>query len=154
MPIRIQRFIDVAMILLSWLTIPFMGWRNISRYFPASMLIFLLTCIDANIGKQRRWWSFYNKPQSFFRDELPFIAGPFLVGSMWILKWTYGNFKRFIFLNAIIDAFFAFLFSTFSRKIKYYRLFQLNGLQFFIFVFYKAFLLYWFQYLFENKKSN
>lgn len=153
MPIKIQRLTDSAMILLSWLTIPFMGLRDIRRFFPASMLILLLTCIDANIGKKRRWWSFYNKSQSFFRDELPFLAGPFLVGSMWILKFSYGNFRRFITLNAIMELLFAYPLNRFSKKLKVYKLVRLNKFQFFLFLFYKAFLLYGFQYFFENKKK-
>jgi hypothetical protein len=153
MPIRTQRLIDIAMVLLSWLTIPFMGWRNIRRFFSASMLIILFTCIDANIGKQRRWWSFYNKPQSFFRDELPFIAGPFLAGSMWILKFSYGNFKKFITLNAIMELFFAYPLNRLCKKLKVYRLVMLSKFQFFLFLFYKAFLLYGFQSFFENKKK-
>jgi hypothetical protein len=153
MPIRIQRLINVAMILLSWLTIPFMGWRNIRRFFPASMLMLLLTCIDSYFGKQRRWWEFYNKPQSFFRDELPFNAGPFLVGSMWVLKFSYGNFKKFITLNAIMELFFAYPLNRLCKKLKVYKLVRLNKFQFFLFFFYKAFLLYGFQSFFEKKKK-
>jgi hypothetical protein len=32
-----------------------------------------------------------------------------LAGSIWILKWTYGSFKLFILINAIVDGIFAFI---------------------------------------------
>lgn len=47
------------------------------------------------------------------------MIGPFFVGSMWILKWTYGNLKRFLLLNAIMDAIFSFPTIRLLRKEKW-----------------------------------
>lgn len=71
------------------------------------------------IGKRRKWLVFYNKPNSYLFNEFPFNIGPFFVGSMWILKWTYGNFKLFILLNAIVDGAFAFIMTSVFKRIKY-----------------------------------
>nr|WP_263327020.1 hypothetical protein [Neobacillus sp. Marseille-Q6967] len=154
MTIKIQRLVNVTIVLLSWLTLPFFGLRNTKRFLPASFCIFLIEFITTLIGKKRKWWVFYNKPKAFLFGEFPYLIGPFFVGSLWILKWTYGNFKMFILLNAIVDAFFASPIAKFAKKIKHYKLVRLNGFQFFLYYFSKAFLLYWFQYLFENKKNN
>lgn len=154
MPIKIQRLFNFAMILLAWLTLPFLGLNNLKRFFPASFLIVFFEFFNVLIGKRRKWWVFYNKPNSYLFNEFPFNIGPFLVGSMWILKWTYGNFKGFLLLNAIVDGFFTFPIAILSRKLKYYTLVRLNHFQFFLFIFYKAFLLYMFQYLFENRKTS
>lgn len=154
MTIKIQRFLNVANILLSWATLPFLGIRNIKRFLTASLLIFLIEFITTLVGKKRKWWVFYNKPNSVLFDELPFLIGPFFVGSLWILKWTYGNFKRFVLLNAMVNAFFAFPMARFAEKIKHYKLVRLNGFQFFLYFFPKAFLLYWFQYVIENKRTK
>lgn len=147
-----QWLLNIAMVLMSWLTLPLLGSRNIKRFFPASILIVLIEILHARIGKKRRWWVFYNKPKSYLFGEFPFDIS-FLVISMWILKWTYGNFKRFILLNAILNATFAFPISSFSRKVRYYTLVRLNHFQFFLYFFYKAPLLYGFQYFFENRKK-
>ena len=64
-----------------------------------------------NLAKKRKWWVFYNKPKSYVSGELPFNIGPFFVFSMWVLKSSYGNFKWFLLLNAIIHTFFAFNFN-------------------------------------------
>ncbi|MDQ0185293.1 hypothetical protein MKX78_03505 [Cytobacillus sp. FSL R5-0569] len=109
--------------------------------------------VNVQVGKKRKWWIFYNKPNSYFSGEFAFNIGPFFVGSMWILKWTYGNFKRFIFLNAIVDGAFAFALDTIGKRIKIFTLVRINKFQFFLYFFYKAFLLYGFQYLFESKKN-
>jgi hypothetical protein len=142
------------MVILSWLTIPFLGWNNLKRFLPAGLLIVFFEFINVLIGKRRKWWVFYNKPNSYLFNEFPFNIGPFFVGSMWILKWTYGNFKKFILINAMVDAFFAIPNEAFSRKIKYYTRVRLNKSQSFFYFFYKAFILYGFQYFFENKKNG
>jgi len=153
MSLKKQCLINIAMILLTWLSLPFLGKRSIKRFLPASILIVLIEGINAQFGKKRKWWFFYNKPKSYLSGEFPFNIGPHLVGSMWILKWTYGNFKTFILLNAIVDAIFTFPLVNFLKKLKVVRLVRLSNSKFFFYIFYKAFLLYGFQYLFEKKNK-
>ncbi|MEK5443635.1 hypothetical protein [Fredinandcohnia sp. FSL W7-1320] len=154
MSVKMQKIINIAMVLLSWSTLPFLGLQNIKRFLPVSILIGVIEAINAIIGKRRKWWVFYNKPNSYIFNEFPFNIGVFLVISIWLMKWSYGNFKRFILLNAIGNAFFAYPFSKFARKIKYYTLVRFSHFQFFIYFFSKAILFYWFQYLFEKEKND
>ncbi|QGQ45778.1 hypothetical protein [Metabacillus sediminilitoris] len=153
MSMKNQWLINITMVILPWLTLPFLGVRGIMRFLPSSILIVLLEAINVQLGKRRKWWVFYNKPKSYITNEFPFNIGPFLVGSMWILKWTYGSFKKFIFLNAIVDGFFAFIIVRLTEKLKVAKLVRLNNFQFFLYFFYKAFLLYGFQYIIEGKKE-
>jgi hypothetical protein len=155
MSMKNQWVLNIAMIILSWITMPLLGRRNIKRFLPASILGVLLCFIDVPIGKRRRWWSFNNKPQSFIQNEFPFLLGPMLMVGLWTLNWAYGNFKKFIMLNAIFHAIFAFPITRIFTKLKLYKLVRLNEFQFFLYFFYKAFFLYGFQYLFEKyKKTN
>jgi hypothetical protein len=153
MPIKIQGIVNVAMVLLAWLTIPFLRFHNIRRFLPAALIIVLIEGINVQIGKRRKWWIFYNKPKSYLFGEFPFNIGPFLVGSMWILKWTYGNFKQFMLLNATVNAFFAFILVTLMEKLKVAKLVRINNFQLFLYFFYKAPLLYGIQYILELKKK-
>jgi hypothetical protein len=153
MSLKNQWVINIAIVLLSWLSLPFFGKRNIKRFLPASVLIVLLEAINVQVGKKRKWWTFYNKPNSYITGELPFNLGPFLVGSMWILKWTYGNFKQFILLNATVNAFFAFILIKVMEKLKVAKLVRFNNFNFFLYFFYKAPLLYAIQYIMESKKK-
>ncbi|BFI99300.1 MAG: hypothetical protein PME_17360 [Priestia megaterium] len=58
-----------VMVLFSWISISFLDWRSIKRFFPAFIFVFLINCIDVPIGKKFKWWSFYNKPNSFIYNE-------------------------------------------------------------------------------------
>ncbi|GKU82955.1 hypothetical protein [Niallia sp. NCCP-28] len=152
MSLKNQWLLNIAMVAMAWLSLFFLGKRNIKRFFLSSILIVIVEGLTVQIGKKRKWWVFYNNPHSYFSGEFPFNIGPHLVGSMWILKWTYGNFKKFIMVNAVVDAFFTFPVINFMKKIKMTKLKRLSNGGFFLFIFSKCFLLYGFQYLVERKR--
>lgn len=142
---------NVALILLPWLSVLFLGKRNIKRYSLAAFVTVIFEMINQMIGQKRKWWVFYDKPNTFISDVLPFSIGPYMPMSMWILKLSYGNIKKFLLLNVVADGMFAFPFIKILKKIKIANLHRLNGFQFFLYLFYKAFLLYGVQYYVENK---
>lgn len=154
MSLKKQWFINILMILLSWSTIPFLGIRNVKRLLPATILIVILEGINVQFSKKYKWWFFYNNPKSYVSGEFPFNIGPHLVGSMWILKYTFGKFKYFILLNAVIDFIFAFPIISLMEKLKIVTLNRINKWEFFLYIFYKAPILYWFQFLFEKRRIN
>jgi hypothetical protein len=148
-----QWLLNMAMIIISWLTIPLLGMYNIKKFLPSSILAVILCSLDALIGKRRRWWVFYNKPHSILKNEFPFLIGPMLALSLWLLKWSYGNLKKFLMLNAFGDIIFVFPITKLFRKIRLFRLEKFNEFQFFLYFFYKSFFLYGCQYLFEKYKN-
>lgn len=153
MSLRNQTIYNIVMVLLSWLTIPLFKYRGIKRYLPASLLIVLFEAINVQVGKKRKWWIFYKKPNSYLFGEFPFNIGPFVVSSLWSLKLTYGDLRKFLLLNAAINAFFAFIYIKILKKLKIARLVKINQFQFFLYFYYKAFFLYGFQYVIENKSK-
>jgi hypothetical protein len=141
---------NLIIIIIPWLSLIFIGKRNIKRYSLVSVIIGYFETLNHIYGNQRKWWKFYDTPKSFLRDELPFDIGSYIPLSMWILTFSYGNFKKFVLLNALANGIFAFIFMPFIKKIKIVRLNRLNYLQFFIYIHYKAYILYGLQYLFEK----
>jgi len=141
---------NVIIIAVPWLSLLFIGRRSFKRYSFAGIFIIGFEIINHLYGHKRKWWKFFNKRKSFLRDELPFSIGPYMPMSMWLLKFSYGNFKKFITLNAIADAIFAFFFMNVLKKLKIIKLNKLNHLQFFFYIHYKAYLLYGVQYLYEK----
>ena len=153
MSIKNQRFLSISMFIISWITISFLGKKDIKKYFFSSFLIVLFEAINAWFGKKRKWWVFYNKPNSYFFGEFPFEFGPFLAISLWVLKWSNGNFKKFLLLNALVDGFFAFVCIKVLELLKIARLVRINEVQFFFYFFYKSFLLYGIQYFIGKKQA-
>lgn len=149
---RKHRIFNLSIIVIPWLSLLFMGKRSVKRYSVSGVFIVIFEIINHLYGHKRKWWKFYDKPKSFIRDELPFSVGPYMPMSMWLLKFSYGNFKKYLLLNVIADGLFAFLFMDVLKKLKIIRLNRLNRTQFFFYIHYKAYLLYGVQYLNEKIK--
>ena len=143
--------LNICLLVFPWLSVLLLGKRNVKRYSLAGVSIVIFEIINHFIGYMRNWWTFYDKRKSFLTNELPFSVGPYMPLSMWILKYSFGNFKKFLLLNAISDGLFAFVIINFLKKIKIIRL-NITNFQFFCYLYYKAFLLYGIQYLVENKR--
>ncbi|MEH7883663.1 hypothetical protein V7654_04985 [Bacillus sp. JJ1609] len=141
---------NLAITMIPWLSLLFIGKRIIKRYSFAGVFIVIFEIINHLYGHKRKWWKFYDKRKSFIKDELPFSVGPYMPLSMWLLKLSYGNFKKFVLLNVIADGLFAFLFIDVLKRLKIISLNRLNHFQFFLYLHYKAYLLYGVQYLIEK----
>ncbi|MBO1515488.1 hypothetical protein [Metabacillus bambusae] len=142
---------NVLLIVVPWLSLLFLGKHNLKRFSLAGIVIVFLEIINHKIGQKRNWWIFYDKRKSFLTNELPFSVGPYMPLSMWILKYSYGNFKKFVLLNVIADGLFAFPIINILKKLKIVGLNRLNNFQFFLYIHYKAYILYGVQYWYENK---
>ncbi|MHC0035351.1 hypothetical protein [Pseudoneobacillus sp. C159] len=149
-----HRLFNLILIIIPWFSLLFMEKRNIKRYWFAGIFIIIIEIINHMYGHKRKWWKFYDKKKLFVKDELPFSIGPYMPLSMWFLKISYGNFKKFIVLNAIADGLFAFFLIDVLKKLKIVGLNRLSHLQFFIYLHHKAYLLYGFQYLYEKMKNK
>nr|WP_134699335.1 hypothetical protein [Ammoniphilus sp. YIM 78166] len=147
-------FFNLALVIIPWFTLLFIGKKSWKRYSFSGLFIVIFEIINHLYGHQRKWWKFYDKRKSFLRDELPFSVGPYMPICMWLLKISYGNFKKFVWLNAVADGFFAFFLIDLLKKLRIIRLNRLNHIQFFIYLNYKAYLLYGVQYLFEKLRTK
>ncbi|KKK36734.1 hypothetical protein WQ57_17920 [Mesobacillus campisalis] len=145
---------NLTIIIIPWMSLFLIGKRSIQRYTLTGVFIVVFEIFNHIYGHKRKWWKFYEKRASFLRDELPFSIGPYMPLSMWLLKISYGNFKKFIFLNAVADSIFAFYFIDVLRKLKIIRLNRLNHFQFFIYLHFKAYLMYAFQYLYDKIRGT
>jgi len=149
-----HRVFNLFIILIPWLSILFIGKRSMKRFSAAGVFIVIFEIINHLYGHKKKWWKFYEKRQSFVRDELPFDIGPYMPMSLWILKYTYNDFKKYALVNAIANGGFAFIGMPILKKMKILRLNRINYFQFFIYIHYKAYILYGVQYLIEKVKRN
>jgi len=76
--------------------------------------------------------------------------GPFLVGSMWILKLTYGKFFRYMVLNLAIDGMFSYGLVYYLQKFGVASLVRMKKNQLMYVFIVETLLLYGFQFLKEK----
>lgn len=146
---------NLMILIIPWISLLFIRRQNFKRYLFSSVLIGIFEIINHMYGRKRKWWRFYDKRKFFIRDELPFDIGLFIPFSIWMLNLSFGNFKKYLLLNAIANGIFAFFFIDVLKKFKIVGLNRLSHFQFFLYYHYKTYILYALQYLFEriNKKK-
>jgi hypothetical protein len=146
---KINGFV-ILMPLLPWLTAPFLGVKAIKRFLPSSIFMSLYLVAEGRFAEKKKWWWFPFNVKPNVIGEIPLIIGPFLVGSLWILKYTYGKFNLYLLTNLIVDSLFTYFGLEWFKKIGYVSLVRLTKFQLSIVFLIKTFILYGFQVIYEN----
>ena len=136
--------------ILPWLSIPLLGNRAFKRFLPASLFMCLYLILEGWVAQKRKWWWFSTSLKPNVLGEMPLIFGPFIVGSLWILKFTYGKFKLYLLVNLIIDSIFTYGMLGWFKKIGYVSLVRMSKLQLSLIFMVKSIIMYGFQMLFEK----
>jgi hypothetical protein len=142
-----------AAMILPWFSVPFLGAKSFKRFLPAAIFINFIVIIDSIIAKKRVWWWFYKKLDPRLRGETPLLWGPFLVGSLWIMKLTYGKIFRYMLLNFFVDSSFVYLILGWLKRLGIVSLVRLEKFQLLLLFLFKAVLLYVFQFIKENREK-
>ncbi|WP_078434704.1 hypothetical protein [Metabacillus halosaccharovorans] len=148
--LKYSKILLLIMMILPWFTIPLMDRRTFKRFLPASIFISLVVRLESYLAESRRWWWIYEKLHPRLRGETPVLWGPFIVGSLWILRFTYGKFYLYMLLNLIIDAFFSYPLLNFFQKLGFGSLVRLSRVKLLLIFMFKAVLLYGFQFVKEE----
>ncbi|MDT8862851.1 hypothetical protein N0O92_22005 [Alkalihalobacillus sp. MEB130] len=151
---RYPKVFIVAMMFLPWLTMPFIGKQDIRRFYPGAIAMSIYLLIEAYVAENRKWWIFREKLHPKVWGIVPLIFGPFFVGSIWIFKFTYGRFFRYLFVNLLIDAFFTYIQVPWFTQIKYLSLKKLKKFELSILFLVKSILMYGFQYFYEKSVNK
>lgn len=138
------------MALLPWFSIPLLGLKTFKRFYPSSMIMCIYLIAEGRLAEKRKWWWFPLNIKHNVIGELPLIIGPFFIGSLWILKYTYGKFKYYFFANLAVDSLFTFLIMDWFKKIGYVTLVRLSKIQLSLIFLIKTFILYGSQLWYEN----
>lgn len=136
----------LLMTILPWLSIPFIGLKSFKRFLPGALFTSLYLIIEGIVAEKKKWWWFHHNVKPNALGVLPLIVGPFFVGTLWILKTTFGRFKLYMIINMIVDAIFTYFGMSWFKKIGYVSLVRLTKHQFFLLFMMKPILVYAFQY--------
>ncbi|MED3553105.1 hypothetical protein [Cytobacillus praedii] len=145
-----DKLLMILMIILPWLSILFIGKKTLKRFLPGSIFMSLYLIAEGRFAEKKKWWWFPYSIKPNVLAEFPLIFGPFLVGSLWILKYTYGKFNLYLLVNIIIDSFFTYFGLKWLKKIGYVSLIRLNKFKLSIVFLIKSFVLYGFQVVYER----
>ncbi|MCM3693705.1 hypothetical protein [Neobacillus niacini] len=145
-----KKYVLVIM-LLPWLTVPFIGKKALKRFSLTSLFVGLLFGVQSVYANKKGWWRVYTQLFPNVMGEVPFIIGPFFVGAIWILKFTFGKFLRSTLLNLGVDFFHIFVFVRWLQRMGIASLIRLKDYQALILFSANAAIMYGFQWLIDKK---
>jgi len=140
----------LVLMLVPWLSVPMLGKRNFKRFLPAAGFIVVWISIESILAKRRVWWRFYEKLIPNTMGELPFLLGPFLIGSIWILRFTFGNFFRYLIVNLVTDVLFVYPGMFILKRLGIISLVRMKHYQMGILFMAKSVIMYGFQAIVEK----
>ena len=141
----------IGMLIIPWFSLPLLGKQTFKKFFLSSLGINLLAVGESFIAHEKKSFWFYKRLHPKLLGDIPLIFGPFIVGSLWIFKFTYGHFFRYMVTNVSIDSFFVYIVMDWFKKIGYASLIRLKKYQFSFIFFVKAFVLYGLQKAIEKR---
>jgi len=137
----------IALLILPWLTVPFLGRDSFKKYLPAAIFMSTFTKALDFFGEKKKWWRI-DKGIPPLNSVNFFNFGPYLVSSLWILKLTFGKFPLYLISNLILHICFIYLGGL--KFLKRYKIASIDGItkfQYLALDFLRALLLYAFQYI-------
>lgn len=97
-----------GMLLIPISTLFFMNKEDIKRYTPVALFTAVTGAIISETGVTLGWWA--PSKTVFFLNQIPiFTYTAIPIFTMWIFKFTYGNFWLYVATNALADIGFAYL---------------------------------------------
>ena len=151
---RKNKMILLVLMIVPWLSVPFLGKRTIRRFFPGTLFICVWVFFESMIARKRVWWRFYEKLTPRGTGEMPLIIGPFFVGSLWILKFTFGNILRYFFVNLILDSLFVYPGMFVLKRLGIASLIRMKKYQLLSIFVSKAMIMYGFQNLINKLRKK
>lgn len=140
-------FIRIGLIIFSWLSLIFLPKKSWDRYLPVSIFTSLLVLSFCILSMHFKWWVVKGGIIQRAFNDLSFIVGPFFAGTLWIFHFTFGKFKRYLLLNAVMDGLLAFPLNYLFQKVKMYQFINFRPLYLFIVHTFFAFIMYGYQLL-------
>ncbi|MBO0959736.1 hypothetical protein J1P26_08370 [Neobacillus sp. MM2021_6] len=144
----------LVIMLVPWLSLPLLGKKSFRRFYPGALFVCIWIACESLLAKKRIWWRFYEKLIPNVMGEIPFIIGPFFIGSIWILKFTFGNFFRYIVLNFVMDFLFVYPGMIALRNMGVVSLVRMKHYQMGILFMAKSVLMYVFQSFAEKLRKK
>lgn len=153
---RLNKAIMWILLFGSLATIPLIGKRHFFRFLPSATFVTLLLTIMSEIAQSRRWWKVKINLIPDLITNVSFVLSTFFVGTLWVFKYSYGKFSRYLVINVILDWLFSYPLSHLFQKLNVFKLIRFRQHHIFLTFISFSLIIYWFQTIIEENivKAN
>ncbi|MFZ4452043.1 hypothetical protein [Salibacterium aidingense] len=150
MALNKRKFLSLSILFVPWLTVPIIRRNSFMRFLPASTLANLVISLFSVVADRKKLWKVKNPIFPYTAVDYSYLLGLFPVTTIWVFKLTYGDFKKYLTLNIILDYLLSFPIIKFFTKVGVFEFKKMRPFHFFIFSVFLAFVIYWYQYFVEK----
>lgn len=118
----LNTFILWFVLIVPWVSLFFLEKVVVKRYMPVAIFATLLVTLQNELSYTFNWWIVKETIFPWVITYVPFVYGPFLVGTIWIFHFTFGHFWRYLLVNIIVDFVFAFPMNNLFNRLDLYEL--------------------------------
>lgn len=126
-------FIRIGLLVISWGSIIlFYDKKSLRKFAPVATLATMFLLIQSMLAIPFKWWTASGGVKNKIFNDLSFILGPFITGTLWIFRFTYGKFGLYMLLNTIMDYLLAYPLNALFEKWNVYKLVKMKPKHIFI----------------------
>ncbi|MED1205320.1 hypothetical protein [Heyndrickxia acidicola] len=144
-----KKSFSTAMLIIPWLTVPFIGKTAFFRFLPVASFVNLFISILSLIANRKNWWKNKN-PLSPGPIDFSYILGPFYVATLWIFKLSYGNFPKYLLLNILLDFINAFPLGQIWERMGIFKFKKMKHVTWYLICVLLSIIIYAYQYTVEK----
>lgn len=144
----------LGLLILPWLSVPLLGKKAFKQFSLSALFMCLFVVGESYVARKKVWWWFFKKLTPRTSGEFSLIWGPFFIGTLWILKMSYGKKLRYFILNLVVHLTFVYGILKWFKKIGYASLINLEKYQLVLIFTFKQILLYLFQMGVDKAKDR
>jgi hypothetical protein len=144
--------IRILQLILPWISVVFIPKKSFRQYFPVSLFASTLVTGMCSLAVPYKWWVVNGGWKVKLFNDGSFIFGPFLVGTLWIYHLTFGNIKRYLLINLIIDFLFSVPLTFLYQKLNLFKLVNFRVKHIFFSFISFSFIIYGYQMLIKRIK--
>lgn len=110
------------LILWSVLVIPllslfFVGQSHLRRYMPVALFATIVVTLIYQAAYHYNWWRESGLFGWDYVANVPWVYSAYLVATLWIFRFTYGNFLRYFIVNLILDGLYIYAWYPIQQKL-------------------------------------
>jgi len=106
-----------SLFIIPWLSLIFVGYSQLRKYMPVALFATVIVTLLYQAAYHYNWW---REMGLFGWDKIanvPWVYSAYLVATIWIFKFTYRKFGRYLIVNLILDGGYIYIWYPIQRKL-------------------------------------
>lgn len=106
-----------SILVIPLLSLLFVGQSNLRRYLPVALFATLVNTLIYQAAYHYNWWRETGLFGWDYIANVPWVYSAYWVATIWIFRFTYGNFLRYFIVNLVLDGLYIYAWYPIQQKL-------------------------------------